>query len=383
MKHMKYSLLIKAIPLLLCLSSCHQGTQERSGPAAGEESYLSDEAGDIVISREQFESMGMEIGDPAPMLFSNSVSANGYIIASACGSAKISTLISGRVRHIKYSAGDYVRSGAILFSLESREFIELQQIYAETFQRFLMLKADYERMKILNEEKVAAQKDFLKAESEYRTENVVVEGLRARLKMLHVDPSIIEKGDIVPFLSVKSPISGTIIRQELVLGQHVEPDETSMELVDESDLRLRLELFEKSIIELQVGQLVKFALPDRPEITYTATLSHIGKSVSPETRTVECYAEIAKEDRPAFIDNMFVESAILTCEREVLAIPDEALIREPDRDFVLILIQEEDEMIFRKVPVQTGVSQKGYTEILDDSLSSILLVGTFNLWAEE
>jgi len=380
---MKYSLLIITIPLLLCLSSCHRGAREGNSPAAGSESYLSDKAGEIAITREQFESMNMEIGDPAPMQFSNSVSANGYVIASATGSAEISTLISGRVRHISYSAGDYVRSGAILFSLESREFIELQQTYAESFQRLLMLKADYERMKILNEEKIAAQKDFLKAESEYRTENVVVEGLRARLRMLHVEPSIIEKGDIVPFLSVKSPISGTITKQDLVLGQHLEPDETSMELVDETNLRLRLELFEKSIVDLKVGQQVKFTAPDRPEKEYIATLSHIGRSVSPESRTVECFAEIAKEDRPDFIDNMFVESAILTCEREVLAIPDEALIREPDRDFVLILIQEENEMVFRKVPVQTGMSQKGYTEILDDRLSSVLLAGTYNLWTEE
>ncbi len=381
---MKYSLLIISIPLLFCFNSCHRAAEEGNSSASGEESYLTDEAGQIVITREQFESMDMEIGDPAPMMFSNQVSANGYIIASATGSAKISTLISGRVRHINYSAGDFVRSGAILFSLESQEFILLQQTYAEAYQRLLMLKADYERMKVLNEEKIAAQKDFLKAESEYRTENVVVEGLRARLRMLHVDPSIIEKGDIVPYLSVKSPISGTITRQELVLGQHVESDETSMELVDETDLRLRLELFEKSIVDLQVGQLVKFAVPDRPEMTYKATLSHIGKSVSLETRTVECFAEIAKEDKPAFIDNMYVETTIITCEREALAIPEEALIREEDRDFVLILIHEEGgEMTFRKVPAQTGVTRQGYTEVLDNSLSSILLAGTYNLWTEE
>lgn len=381
---MKYSLLIKAIPVFLCFNSCHPGAGEGSSSASGEESYLADETGEIVITREQYESVNMEIGDPAPMMFSTSVSANGYIEASPTGSAKISTLISGRVRQIYCSSGDAVKGGQTLFTLEGPEIILLQQTYAEAFQHLKLLKADYERLQLLWDEKIGAKKDFLKAESEYRSMQAEVEGLKARLNMIHIDPAGIENGHIVPYLEVKTPISGTITRQDLVLGQHVIPLETNMEVVNGNKLRLHLELFEKSIADLQVGQEVIFSTPDQPEREFIATLSHIGKSVSSETRTIECFAEIDKEDKKLFVNNMYVETTIVTCEREALAIPEGALIREPDRDFVLILIQEEEgEMTFRKVPVQTGVTRRGYTEVLDNSLSSILLTGTYNLWIEE
>ncbi|MEA3460534.1 MAG: efflux RND transporter periplasmic adaptor subunit [Bacteroidota bacterium] len=381
---MKFSLLIISIPVLFWFNSCHRGAGEGDNSASGEENYQTDEAGEIVITREQFESMDMEIGDPASMMFSNSVSANGYIDASPTGSAKISTLISGRVRQIYYSSGDYVKSRQTLFSLESHEIILLQQTYAESFQRLKLLKADYERLQLLWNEKIGAEKDFLKAESEYRSVQAEVEGLKARLNMMHIDPSVIENGHIVPYLDVKTPISGTITRQELVLGQHLIPLEPGMEVVNGNMLRLRLELFEKSIADLLVGQEVTFSIPDQPEKEFSATLSHIGKSVSSDTRTLECFAELSKEDKKLFVNNMYVEATIVTCEREARAIPEEALIREPERDFVLILIREEEgEMTFRKVPVQTGVTRLGYTEVLDNSLSSILLVGTYNLWTEE
>lgn len=381
---MRYSLLISSIPLLLLGFSCHRSSGEENPLPQGVEGVSGDEAGTIRISREQFNSMHMKVGDPLATIFSKRISANGYVEASPTGSAKIGTLISGRVRQINCSAGDFVRSGQTLFTLESHELILLQQSYAEAFQRLKMLQADYERLQVLWKQKVAAQKDFLKAEAEYRIVQAESEGLKARLKMMYIDPEVIEEGTIVPYLPVKSPISGTITRQQLVLGQHLAPLETALEVVNENQLRLRLELFEKSIPDLMVGQKVQYSLPDRPDQVYIATLSHVGKSVSMETRTVECYARIAEEDKGAFVDNMFVESYIITCEREAPAIPETAVIRERDRDYVLLLTEEKgNQMTFRKVPVRTGVSRRGYTEILDEGLASLLIEGAYSLWSDD
>jgi len=84
------------------------------------------------------------------------------------------------------------------------------------------------------------------------------------------------------------------------------------------------------------------------------------------------------------VNNLFVETSIVTCQREAMAIPESALIREPDRDFVWIRVNEEgDQMTFRKIPVQTGVTLGGHTEILEEGLSEILLEGAYNLWSGE
>lgn len=380
---MKYFLLVISILVMFFISSCHQGdgTEKLNQP---DEEGTTEVVGEITISREQFESMNMVLGDPVPAMFSNAVAANGYVMAAPTGSAKISTLISGRVRQIFISSGDFVERGQTLFSLESNDFILLQQTYAEAFQQLKLLRSDYERLQVLYNQNITSQKDFLKAESDYKSMHAQVEGIRARLKMMNIDPVVIERGDIIPFLSVTSPISGSIVRQELVLGQHLEPLETAMEVVNEGKLRLRLELFEKSISDLELGQPVRFALPNRPEQIFTATLSHIGKSVSEETRTVECFATISPGDKKYFLDNMFVEASIVTWEREAQAIPEDAIIRNDDLNFVLVLINEEaGQLTFRKVPVQTGATRQGHTEILDENLTEVLLEGVYSLWTPE
>ena len=91
---MKYSLLIISIMVAFSLFSCHRGQGEESTSMSVEAIGVADQAGEVTLSREQFESMNMEVGDPAPMTFSDLVSANGYIMASPTGCAKISTLIS-------------------------------------------------------------------------------------------------------------------------------------------------------------------------------------------------------------------------------------------------------------------------------------------------
>lgn len=343
-----------------------------------------DQEGYISLSREQFEAASMKIGSAQPSLFSTSVSCNGFIEASSRGTAEISTLLSGRVRQIYHVSGDRVNKGEVLFSLESSEIILLQQQYAEALQEMVLLESDFERLKSLSEENIVARKDYLKAESDFKSAQVKVAGLKSRLNMIHIDPSQVEKGVIVPYQSVLAPINGFITRQDLVLGQYIELNETPIEIIDPDKLRLRLQVFESSMQELSQGQEVLFSIPSFPERQFKGSLSQLGKAVSTENRTVLCYAKMNPVQDISFLDNMYVEAEIITCERQALALPETALIREADRDYVFILLEEDEtHLIFRKIPVQTGPTRKGRTEILDENLGSLLVEGVFGLGGEE
>lgn len=377
---MKNPLLIYTISALIIVSSCHRGG-ESSTEEAGIETA---QPGEIVLSRTQFETSGMKVGAPEAMLFSNEINANGYLSASLSGRAKINTLIAGRVRQVYHSVGDQVKKGDALFLLESYEIIQLQQDYAELTYQLALLKADYERQKSLSDEKIVAQKEFNKTESDYRSMLARAGGLKARLKLINMDPASVEDGNIVSVLTVRSPIRGVVTSQELVLGQFIEPQLTVMEVVDTRKLQLTLRVFERDLSALVIGQTVKFYTPDQPELVYEATLSHIGKSLDPETKTVQCLARIQAVDRGVFVNMLYVETKVITCQREALAIPENALIREPDRDFIWSMVAEhEDQLTFRKIPVQTGPTRRGFTEILDEDLTKILLEGAFMLRVED
>jgi cobalt-zinc-cadmium efflux system membrane fusion protein len=381
---MKYSMISFTFALIIALHACHSSSGEGEIPLSGEKVSAMEDQEFITVTRDQFNASAMKVGDPSMWMFSNTVQANGFVRAAPSGRAEVSTLIPGRIRKIYHAVGEKVNVGTLLFSLESNEFIQLQQEYAEAFNRVRLLEVEYERQKILSQQQVVAEKEFLRTESEYRGMQATMEGLKARLQMLHVDPAKVEMGNIRTYLEVPSPIGGYITGQELVLGQFINPGEMVFEVIDTETLQLYLQVFEKDLGGVASGQTVHFSTPDYPGNVYNATISFPGKSIDPVDKTVLCMARIDPAHRASFVNNLFVEARIITSQREALAVPEESLIREGENDYLYILSNERgDEMNFKITKVRIGAVSDGYAEVLDQGLEKVLLKGAFNLTTGE
>jgi cobalt-zinc-cadmium efflux system membrane fusion protein len=378
---LRNSLILSPAFLLLALSSCRsplgEGVPQPGSPSG-------DSPQEVRITREQFQSSGMRTGGPEPFTFRLTIAARGYVSASPAGQARISSLIPGRVKDLRVSLGGYVQKGAVLFTLECRDLILLQQEYASAIQELESLKAQYERQKTLSEEEFASRKSLAEAESSFLSLTARTEGLKAQLKLLRLDPGFVEQGNFYTELPVRTPVPGYVTQMDVVLGQYLGRDEEVMEIVNTDRLQLELNLYERNLPDLAVGQVVRFHSPDDREKRYEATLSSLGRSVDPDTRTVTCLAEILPEERPGFVHRQYMECSVVTCEREAAAIPDDALIEEEGKYFVLTLEREDSvSMYFRRVPVEVGVIQQEHAEILDKGLEGILLEGVYDLPAPE
>ena len=282
MKRLNLILLnLTTLLVLLSAPSCKRG---EGGKDDGLNGFGGSVSTEVLITRDQFEAAGMLIGDPVPVTFSQITIARGYIETSPSGQVNISTLIPGRVKKISCSTGDYVRKGQLLFTLESREIILIQQEYAVAFNELKSVKANYERLKELSEEQVASRKDFINAESAYLSLVSRTEGLKAQLKLIHMDPSRVEEGKIYSDAPVYSPIGGYVTHMDLTLGKFIEPGEAVLEILDTDQLRLNLHLFENDMLNLIVGQAVRFYKPDDPDRGFEAKLTHLGKTIDPETK---------------------------------------------------------------------------------------------------
>jgi cobalt-zinc-cadmium efflux system membrane fusion protein len=366
---------------LLPLSACRNPSG--GGEAEAGES-LPGTALEVVITREQYETAGMRTGAPSPFEFLQTTSAHGHIMASPSGQVRVSTLIPGQVKKLPVNTGDYVRKGQVLFTLEGREILLLQQEYASASHELTSVRANYERQKALSEEEFTSRKALAEAESAYMSLVSKVEGLRAQMELVHLDPIDAGEGTFFSEIPVLAPINGYITHTGLVLGQFIEPSETVLEIVDTDQLQLQLHLFEVDLTGLAAGQQVFFYAPDNPGKIYEGRLTRLGQSIDPETKTVLCLAELRPGDRSAFVHGQFVEASIITGRREALAIPDQALINEEGKYYVLALASEAgDSLGFRRAQVQVGVIQQDHAEILDEGLEGILLEGVFNLTLTE
>jgi cobalt-zinc-cadmium efflux system membrane fusion protein len=292
--------------------------------------------------------------------------------------------VAGAITGIFCKPGQYVKKGQALCSISSKEIISMQQDFAETSNRLHALRIDYERAKSLYAEKVGSQKELLSLESEYKSTQARYEGLRTQLQLMNINAKVTESGAINPSYPVCAPISGYISMQNAILGKYSEPGELLFEIIDLNQMHLQLSVFEKDISKLRIGQPVNFIIQGRPDTTFQASISSIGKSIDPESGSIKCIASLNGNDSRTLVHGMFADANIATTEKKALALPTGAISKSGEESFVFIVEKTGSSVYYLKPQkVETGLETKGYTEVLGiDSLKQILIKGVYNLPVE-
>lgn len=319
----------------------------------------------IEITSEQFKTNGMQLGEASLQTFTDEVACKGFLFAPANGIAKVSTPIAGTVQNIRFKIGDYVRQGQVVCNISGSEFLGLQQQFAEASANFQKAKVDYERVKALRDEKIGAEKDFTASESLYKASFASYNALKARIQALRINPAQIENGQMYTSFPVVSPISGFITKTGAVIGEYVDMQNELAEVVNVNSLQLQLSVFEMDVNKLRVGQKVSFGVSGNGSHSMKATLTTVGKTINPDTKTVDCIAKIDDPDKSKLVNQSYVEAKIQVNDLETKALPAEAVQKQEKEYFVFVLEKQEvDTYFLKKTKVEIGKTNNSFTEIL-------------------
>lgn len=364
---------------LVFLFACNKG-----GKSSEESSENTIEPGNeenVILTKKQFEFSNMKIGDMLNFTFEEQITSNGIISVESSGKAKVNTPLSGIVANIAVIPGQYVKKGQFLFSLESKEIIDIQQEYGESMSLFKALESEYARQKNLFEQKVISEKEFLTSESNFKSMKAKCSGLFAKLKLLNINPDKVLDGIINPRIGIFAPINGFVTSLNVVQGQYTDPQSTLLEIINMDQLILKLFVFEKDIAYLKKGQKITFYKPSDHSRLFEAEISTIGKTIHPENKTIECYAKIKNDDSFGFINDTYVEAMISINQKVSKAVPNNAVVKSGDEYFIFVRkTNNGDDYTFKKIKVNIGLKNDSYTEILTDSLyKNVLIEGAYNL----
>lgn len=370
---MKKTLYILALTTIL--SSCKETKTEVTD---------SKEDGLIQVTNTQFQSGGMFIASPTEEDFEVSIKTSGKIDVPPQNRAQITTFIGGYVKSTTLLVGDRVHKGQALVTLESTEFLDIQKDYLEVAEQIKYLKSEYERQKTLFDEKISSQKNYLKAESDYRRVKGMYQSLREKLVLLKINPANVEKGKLTSTITITSPISGDIVVMNANVGMYIAPSAVILEIIDTQHLHLELAVFEKDILKVKVGQNINFTVPEASKEVFPAEVHLVGKSIEGNERTINVHGHLDESIKQKLLTGMFVEAKIVTSTKKGLAIPSEAVISENNKNFVLLLESNKNNIYtFKKVAITIGEKSNDFIEILPDNeiqaASKILTKGTFDL----
>lgn len=362
----------------LVLVSC--GNSEKNNETVIEESLKPNE---IIISQSQFTSENMELGELKVQSFNHTIKTTGMIDVPPQNKAIISAFLGGYITKTPLLIGDKVKKGQVLVTLENPEFIQIQQEYLEISEQLNYLKSEFNRQKTLFEENITSQKNFLKAESAYKSSLALCNGLRKKLLMLHINPTSVDNGIISSSLNLYSPIEGYITKVNVSNGTYVSPADVIMEIVDTDHIHLELSVFEKDILNIKKGQDILFKIPEASNETFEAEVHLVGTTIDENSRIVKVHGHLNDESKADFIVGMFVEADIIINSKNSLALPKDAVIELDDNYFALVLNkQENNNFYFEKIKLDIGEQNELFVNVLNSEAlinKDILTKGVFML----
>ena len=378
---------IKSLLLLstLVLAACNNSTTEEATPEMNSEENNS---GIIHLSKAQFENAKMEVGQLTEKPFAETVQTSGMIDVPPQSKAVISAFAGGYIKNTPLLVGNKVSKGQRLVTLENPEFITMQQNYLETAEQLSYLKSEYERQKIMFDEKITSQKSFLKAESEYKSNLARYNSLKKNLEMLNINPASVQAGNIVSAVNIYSPIDGNVTQVFVNTGTYVSPADKIMEIMNTDHIHLELKVFEKDLLQLKKEQEILFTVPEASKEVFKGEVHLVGTSIDPNMRIAMVHGHIDEKDEQNFTAGMFVEAQIVTGTSNQLALPENAVVEMEGKNYILLIENETaEEFGIHPVEVKTGATYNGFTAIENSegfkADSKFLTKGAFVLIQEE
>ncbi|MEJ0054640.1 MAG: efflux RND transporter periplasmic adaptor subunit [Bacteroidota bacterium] len=355
---------------------------KKESPPTGESSPASTED-HVTLTKEQAITVGIETGHVKNRTLSGTVSVTGMLDVPPQNLVNITAPFGGFLRSTSLLQGMHVKKGEAIAVIENPEYIQLQQDFLDSKSQVGFLEMEYLRQQELAKESVNSQKVLQKAEADLNSMKAKNNGLRAKLRMLAIDPDKLGSGAIRSTIELRSPIDGYVTQVNSSIGSFVNPTDIMFRIVDTDHLHAELTVFERDIPKIKIGQTIRFTLANE-SIERTARVYLVGKEINGD-RTVRIHGHIDKEDKD-MIPGMYLKAFIETSGQAVPSLPEEAVVNYEDKNFIFIA-EAGSENKFRQVEIATGVRENGFVEVtLPSSLTiestNVVLKGAYKLLAK-
>lgn len=312
----------------------------------------------VELNEEQIRLAEIKIGSLSQQVVSDFVECTGTITLPPQHIMTITPPMGGFVERVNFLPGDYVRKGALLAVLSHQDYISLQQNYLESASALTYATQEYERQKTLAEGNAAAMKKMQESTKEYQRLKAQTMGLAARLRYIGIQPEKIEQNGIQSSIALYAPADAYITEVKANPGKYFGEQDELYELIDKSHLHLDLNVFEKDIAKVKEGQKVYFSLNNDSRRMYEGEVLLVGQKLEKELRAFSVHVDL-DDPEDFFRPGMYTQAKIFMGSDSVAAVPEAAIIREDQHNYVFVKSGSE----FIRQEVNTGARVNDMVEI--------------------
>lgn len=282
----------------------------------------------VVIEVIEYQSLAEEIMAP------------GEVIVNAYQSSQVTPRISAQITNRHARLGDAVSREQVLVTLSSVEMAAAQG-------NLLITSQEWERVKELGRE-VVSERRFVEAQVAFQQAQSTVLAFGMTTPQIQ---TLIQLNDVTRAtgeFDLLAPQDGTVISDDFVIGEVIEPGRVLFELTDESTIWVETSLTPEEAQAIESGAMAHVRIGE-DWLEGSVIQSH--HAVNETTRTLAVRIELPNPTEQLH-PGLFVDTRIQANQLvEVLALPDEAVLRSPDGDWVIFVEDEPD----RFKPVEVNV----------------------------
>lgn len=199
---------------------------------------------------------------------------------------------------------------------------------------------------------ITAQKELLEA-MKYKTSNPsFYTATRSKLKLWDLTDEQIDaietRGETKTYFDIQSPISGTITKRYVSIGDYVKEGSALFEVTNLSKVWVMFDAYESDLPWIKKGDYVEFTLQSIPGKQFNGKVTFIDPFIDAKTRVAQVRVELNNPNgqlKPEMFTNGILKSNTANNSNELL-IPKSAILWTGKRAIVYVIVPERETSSF-------------------------------------
>ena len=284
--------------------------------------------------------------------------------------------VDGYIATLHVDKGDFVKTNQLLVEIDHTDYhhavnqakANLSAAKAKVAQQDAVLrnaKLTFDRMQTLIKDQFVSQQDLDNAQVNLDAARAAQDSLQAQVNQMEVALAQSERN--LTYSYIRAPFEGYVAERNLDTGAYVSSATAStstmsrgiMSLHDINTVRVLIEVVERDIPLVQVGQKAELRAEAYPDHVFEGTVTRIVQALNRATRTMTVEVDLPNGDR-RLKGGMFARVEVLVgTHRQALQIPIDAVSRLEETQYVYVVRDGKA----RRVEVEVGARSGNRIEI--------------------
>lgn len=320
----------------------------------------------IPLSEKQVKAVDLKMGEAQEREMDAMLHVNGSLVLRAQDMGNVSSLMGGIVKNVYVKEGQMVSRGQVVATIENTDVVTLQREYYTAYKESEMARLELDRQKTLASAGAGIKKTLQMSEKNYKVAQANLLGTGRQLQQMGISTKEVAKGKFTTVFPLRAPISGTVSDMQASLGSYADMQTPLMKIRNNHAVECDLNVFEKDIAKVKVGDQVLVSLTNQPGVNVSGRVYGMNQYLNKGTKSVAVHVKLDAKRGAKLFEGMYVSGQIATGRQLCMTLPDKAIVSADGKQYVFALNQQRSKggtYSFSRHEVTTGVSNNGYTEV--------------------